>query len=33
VHSCLAKLVFRISIIGKQKRKVGVLEVPLNSFR
>lgn len=33
VHSCLAKLFFRISTTGKQKRKVGVLEVPLNSFR
>lgn len=31
--SCLAKLVSRIYITGKQKKKVGVLEVPLNSFR
>lgn len=29
----LAKLVSRIYITGKQKKKVGVLEVPLNSFR
>jgi hypothetical protein len=27
------ELVFRIYITGKQKKKVGVLEVPLNFFR
>ncbi|TKY63465.1 hypothetical protein E2542_SST13338 [Spatholobus suberectus] len=32
-HLCLAKLGFRISINRKQKNKVGMLEVPLNSFR
>jgi membrane protease YdiL (CAAX protease family) len=29
----LEELVFRIYITGKQKKKVGVLEVPLNFFR
>jgi hypothetical protein len=29
----LDELVYRIYIIGKRKKKVGVLEVPLNFFR